>query len=184
MQRFVFVVLAALAALPCFAGTKQIQAKAWPVATHVSEAGEDKTAFLRRVAVAAQAWTAETGFETCGMVATDGQRWGLRLITLRSQVDCVFAPGVAPEGMHTTSETFHTHPRASVSGYLKLTAETRTSLKSLGERSPPSGVQVENDNEFSARDYAAGPGYLVTNGRLLFQGGRGQREDLGAVPAP
>jgi len=158
------------------AGQKAVEAKAWPVETYISAAGESKEAFLLRIAPAVSSWTAENQAETCAFVATDGQRWGVKLITIRSQFDCIFAYGVAPTGMETTSETFHSHPPATQGGYIKLTDATRAAAKALGDPSIR-GVQtmrVENGGEFSERDFNAGAGYLVTNGHLLFQDGRGK----------
>jgi len=164
-------------------GIDEVAAKAWLVATYTSEAGEAKETFLLRVAPAIAGWTAESQAEACAFVATDGQRWGLKLITLRSQFECVFAYGVAPEGMTTTKETFHSHPPATRGGYIKLTEATKAAAKALGDPSlrGVSHMRVENDGEFSERDYRAGPGYLVTNGRLLFQDGRSKnsRRDIG-----
>lgn len=64
--------------------SKTAQAKTWPVATCASERGETKEAFLLRIAPEVAAWTAENQAKACAFVATDGQRRGLKLITLRS----------------------------------------------------------------------------------------------------
>jgi hypothetical protein len=165
--------------------SKAVQAKAWPVATHVSVPGEAKEAFLLRVAPEVATWTAENQAEACAFVATDGQRWGLRLITLRSQFECVFAYGVAPDGMTTTAETFHSHPPADGGGYVTLTEGTKAAADALGDTSlrRVRKLRVENGGEFSERDFNAGPGYLITNGRLLFQSGRGKKNRRDVGPA-
>ncbi|HGM7285111.1 TPA: hypothetical protein ACKP7V_000884 [Stenotrophomonas maltophilia] len=162
-----------------------VAAKAWSVATHTSEAGETKEAFLLRIAPEVAAWTAENQAEACAFVATDGQRWGLKLITLRSQFECVFAYGVAPEGMTPTNETFHSHPPADGGGYVTLTEGTKAAAAALGDASLRhiKMMRVENGGEFSKRDFDAGPGYLITNGRLLFQSGRGKKNRRDVGPA-
>ncbi|RTQ81750.1 MULTISPECIES: hypothetical protein [Stenotrophomonas] len=164
---------------------KTVQAKAWPVATYTSEPGEAKEAFLLRIAPEVAAWTAENQAEACAFVATDGQRWGLKLITLRSQFECVFAYGVVPEGMTTTNETFHSHPPADGGGYITLTEGTKAAAAALGDASlgRVRQLRVENGGEFSERDFKAGPGYLITNGRLLFQNGRSKKNRRDVGPA-
>ncbi|WP_296246279.1 hypothetical protein [uncultured Stenotrophomonas sp.] len=163
-----------------------VQAKAWPVATYVSEPGEGKEAFLLRIASPVQEWTQSNEAEACAFIATDGERWGLKLITLRSQFECVFAYGVAPEGMTTTRETFHSHPPTNSGGYITLTEATKAAAKALGDASLDriKMMRVENEGEFSERDFKAGPGYLITNGHLLFQDGRGKkhRREIGEIP--
>lgn len=156
---------------------KVIEARAWPVATYTSLPGEEKEAFLMRVSPEIEAWTAQNNAETCAFVATDGRGWGLKLITIRSQVDCVFAFGVAPEGMTTTKETFHTHPRMDQGGYVKVNAQSREAMARLGDdvRGKPTWFRIENNNEFSKYDIEAGPGYLITNGQLLYQDGPGKK---------
>ncbi|WP_303636565.1 hypothetical protein [Stenotrophomonas tuberculopleuritidis] len=193
MQRFIFMVLALLACGQAWAhggsSPKPVSAKAWPVATYTSELGEAKEAFLLRIAPEIAAWTEENQAEACAFVAkAKGEdRWGLKVITLRSQFECVFAYGVAPEGMETTSETFHSHPPTSKGGYIKLTEATRAAAVALGDASLRGvrEMRIENGGEFSERDFDAGPGYLITNGRLLFQNGRGKkhRRDLGPIEA-
>lgn len=167
-------------------GSRQVETKMWPVGTYLSEPGEGKEAFLLRVAAEAQAWTQANDAETCAFIATDGERFGLRLLTLRSQVDCVFAYDVAPAGMKTTAETFHTHPAQNRGGYIELSDATRKSMRELGDlerHAKPKWAQVENKNEFSKRDLEAGPGYLVTEGRLLYQDGskRAKTREVGQV---
>jgi len=166
-------------------GIELTSTKAWPVGTYTSEPGEAKEVFLLRIAPEVAAWTAENQAEACAFVATDGERWGLKLITLRSQFDCVFAYGVAPEGMETTPETFHSHPPADGGGYITLTESTKAAALALGDPSlrRVRQMRVENRGEFSERDFDAGPGYLITNGRLLFQNGRGKKHRRDVGPA-
>jgi len=180
-----FAIFAIFALPPIAHGKDLVAAQAWPVATHLSAPGEAKEAFLLRIAPEVAVWTAENQAEACAFVATDGERWGLKLITLRSQFECVFAYGVVPEGMTTTNETFHSHPPADGGGYITLTEGTKAAAAALGDASlrRVRQLRVENGGEFSERDFSAGPGYLITNGRLLFQNGRGKKNRRDVGPA-
>ena len=179
----------AVIAIPLPADAQRaVQTRAWIVGTHLSEPGETKEAFVRRIAPIMEAWTTQTGNEVCGVLATDGQNWGVKLTTQRSQVMCFFAATVLPEGMQATTDTIHTHPvPPEGSTHLLITDETMESLRMVRDR-----VMVKRINEghrrlrvqvqgFSPDDYAAGPGYLIVGGRLLYQDGPGVSNDLGHI---
>lgn len=75
--------------------------------------------------------------------------------------------------MTTTKETFHTHPPMDRGGYVQVNDQTRTAMARLGDdvRGRPKWFRIENNNEFSKHDIETGPGYLVSNGQLLYQDG-------------
>lgn len=182
------VLLLAFLASPAFASEpREVQVKAHLLGSHVSAPGETKEAFVLRVAAEMQRWTDRTGNEACGVLTTDGQRWGVSLTTQQAQVLCFFAREVVPAGMTATDENIHSHPTPD-KGHLRITAETRQVLRDVGDRVLLKRVKDANGGRlrvevegFSTDDYAAGPGYLVVNGRLYFQAGRGTQREVGQV---
>ena len=75
-----------------------------------SEAGESMDAFAMRVAPRLRAFSDETHFEACGViaVAADG-RFGVIVGTNESHIGCVNAHELIPEGMTSTQQTIHSH---------------------------------------------------------------------------
>ena len=158
---------------------RKVETQAWIVSTLVSEPSETKEAFVRRLAIYMQAWTQEHGAEVCGFLATDGERWGVRLTTQKSQAFCFFAAAMVPEGMTATPETIHTHPSAK-NGWLAVNDSTRAAAKAIGDYKLGSrGTHwMKVEPGFSGDDYNAGPGYLVVDGRVLHQAGRGTEREV------
>lgn len=123
--------------------------------TVVSAHGEEKIAFVQRVARMMQAWTRKTGYEACGMIgqAPEG-RLGVVMETSREASTCLIqADDHPPAGWVMTEDDIHTHPEYRRGQYAR---------------------------SFSPADYDH-PGYLVERGRLWHQRGRGTETDLGPV---
>lgn len=174
MRGFVFVVLAfaaTLVASPAGAAQKLQVPGVGTVPyerlfSEVSEPGETVSAFVLKVAPRFAAYTRETGYEACAVIATDGTRFGVVVGSNRSQISCVLV-GAMPEGMHSTGESIHSHPEVA---RISLTDTDRAFLKI-----PVSVPTYSTDpDEFSQKD---GAGYLVatSTGRVLYQARAGAR---------
>lgn len=153
---------------------------AWLQGDYHSEPGEDKLAFVARVAKELQAWTNETGWEACGPLAKmpDGS-FVVQLTTNKAQTLCLRSTS-APAGATLIGESLHSHPTAP-NGIVKFTDMDRAAHKALhdwkfADRSVKS-VIVEQDH-FSPDDFNEGPGYLAVNGRLLYQHGPGTEVEI------
>lgn len=134
-----------------------------------SALGEEKAAFMLRVARVLDAFTARTGHEGCGAVMETPEQdaWRVRLITNRSQVACVRVM-FEEDGFLPTAETIHSHPlghhRHKDKG--KLLRVNAVDARLRGWRC---GSQVKIfDDDFSPGDIENGSGYLVSRGRLLY----------------
>lgn len=155
-----------------------------PLGDHVSDEGEDLEAFLLRLAPTLEAYTAENGFEACGVVAQneDGDRFGVRLVTSRGALTCFMRTADVPKGMRPLRLTIHSHPQRT------KVAPTTADVAFFATRPSPSGRlvrrgQLEHTSHgaaFSSADYEAGAGYLVTHGALHYQEGRGTERVVGA----
>jgi hypothetical protein len=120
-----------------------------------SEEGETKDAFAARVGVVLTGFTYSTGHEACGVIAEQAGRYSVVLTTEHSPVRCTSIRYLS--GWTPTDETIHSHPFSDMNGRIE-------------------GIeQRARRHSFSKYDYAAGPGYLVDNGKLFHQRGRGTK---------
>lgn len=175
-----------LAALILGAFAATAPAVAAPSLTHiaelVSEQGEPLEAFVLRIAPVLDRYTRETGFEACGMVAQspDSERFGVRLGSTKGAMTCEMRRSNVPPGMAALRLSIHSHPHkptilptaADVAFYAgNQAANGRMVLRGRPQR--------VGGAFFSTGDYASGPGYLVSDGRVLYQEGKGSERDLG-----
>ncbi|HEL3200029.1 TPA: hypothetical protein ACKP7X_002508 [Stenotrophomonas maltophilia] len=176
MQRFLFVFLAALTALPCSAQDR-VNVPGIGLVPYqqlfeaVSEPGESLDAFALRLGPRLRAYSDETGFEACGVLASDGDRFGVVIGTNHSHVACVNFASKVPAGFQPTEETIHSHGgektfAASATDVLLLSKDafgsrSRTSLRVTGQKL----------GEFSKTDYQGGAGYLATPKGVIHQAG-------------
>lgn len=191
MNKIIFIV-ASLFALTAFEAHSHgerggmVEAKAWPVAEYVSQEGETREEFVIRVAELLQKWTNENGVEACGFLASNGNTWGVKLLTLRNQISCIPDPRYVPAGMKAQDDTIHSHPNPEEDGYIYLNKATLDSLLAMGDntfhRTRKRNPRVKAQYDFSSSDFKAGPGYMVMNGKLMYQKGRRNVEDLGMLP--
>lgn len=143
----------------------------------VSEPGETHEQFVQRVAVFLNGWTYYNSVEACGVLARNSHGFSVVIGTLDSQVHCDSVLYLA--GYQATGETIHSHPMPDAAGRLVISDRTRLLTGDLldGRRF----VEVQR-KQFSADDYRAGPGYLVTDGVLLHQRGVGTRQLVAMLP--
>lgn len=138
-----------------------------------SEEGESLDAFAVRIAPQLVAFSDETGYEACGMLARQGDRFGVVVGTNQSHVACASFSSKVPNGMASLGESIHSHGN----GAARL---NRNDLRFLGLAEDPRShrthgmVYGQDRAQFSERDLDAGPGYLATPTGVLYQKGRGQ----------
>lgn len=133
--------------------------------TETSQEGETLDAFVVRIAPRLRAYSDATGFEACGVLATDGQRFGVVVGSIRAHAVCVNSRLFLPEGMTPVGQTLHSHPRGSsyrVNEQDRLFLGMLTPLRSTQERGRPG---------FSPEDFSSGSGYVVERNRVLHQEG-------------
>lgn len=138
------------------------------VASLESNPGEDKAAFMHRVARVAEAYTTKTGHEVCGWVAFGGKSlFSIRLVTLNSQIACGVPESHVVEGYFAGSEMAHSHPNQR---HIRLTALDK---KLRGHLLLAGNATESVDNcHFSPMDFTH-PGYLFACGKVLYQRGQG-----------
>lgn len=176
------VLLWVAGSIPAFGSEPEVfKVQAWEVGTFTSAPGESHDAFVLRVAEALKTWTDDTGTEACGPIvqAKDGT-YSVQLTTEKAQTVCLRST-VMPDGMTYTGDSIHSHPAMKDGGHqVRLTTHDFDVLEAMGRvklvddmrRMHIRTVEAEPDT-FSADDYAAGPGYLVVKGQLLYQHGEG-----------
>ncbi|WP_243043053.1 hypothetical protein [Dyella sedimenti] len=147
---------------------------------------------MLRVAEALKTWMDDTGTEACGPIAQakDG-KYFVQLATEKAQTVCLRAI-MMPDSMADTGGDIHSHPVAKNGGYtVRLTTQDFVALEALGRvklvddmrRMNIRTLPLEPDT-FSPNGYAAGPGYLVVKGQLLYQHGEGTARVNGAIAGP
>ncbi|EKT4083266.1 hypothetical protein [Stenotrophomonas maltophilia] len=152
------------------------------IAEIVSEPGEALSDFMQRIAPVLDRHTRESGHEVCGMVAqsADAERFGVRLGTTKGAMTCSMSRSNVPDGMHALNVSIHSHP------HTRSVLPTAADVSFYAENPLSSGRMVKRGRServggayFSSGDYAAGPGYLVAEGQLLYQEGKGTERNLG-----
>lgn len=147
------------------------------IGTYVSEPNEQLTPFLLRTAHVLQNFTAEKKHEACASIAYDSENktYGIRLISVHSAMMCVVNHKLIPEGMESVRLSIHSHPQGN--SVKPSNFDVNVSGGTLSRTRPfPLSRRA-----FSAPDYAGGPGYVVTFGKLFYQAGKGTDQDMGDI---
>lgn len=139
----------------------------------VSEPGESLDAFVLRVAPHLRDYSDATGFEACGVLATDGERFGVVVGSTRAHAGCGSFLEAVPAGMKPTGETIHSHRQG---GLYRANENDRTLL---GLR-PGKQFETGPADEFSREDFHA-PGYLVGARGVWHQAGRRTARQVGSL---
>lgn len=142
--------------------------------TEIGRRGESLDDFVVRLAPKLVDYSAASGFEACGMLATDGDRFGIVAGTSRSHVACVSFYRKVPEGMTATEESIHSHGRARFNPNANDRALQPSGIAGKGAFRGVAGQRVggERLEEFSDMDFEL-PGYLAIPGGVLHQRGEG-----------
>ena len=139
----------------------------------VSEPGESLDAFALRIGPRLRAYSDATGFEACGVLATDGQRFGAVVGSNRAHIACANFDAFVPTGMKPTGQTLHSH------GNDRPSRANKNDLALMGQQLAAQGgvgkalvtVAGQALDAFSVADFRGGPGYLATPAGLLHQQG-------------
>lgn len=147
--------------------------------TETSQPGESMDAFALRLGPRLRQFSDETGFEACGVLATDGERFGVVVGSNRSHIACANFHSKVPAGMRATGQTIHSH------GKERGVRANRNDLALNGEIGHGQGgirrVAGQTLDAFSATDYDGGPGYLAApQGVVLHQHGKGTSRRVAA----
>jgi hypothetical protein len=140
---------------------------------------ETQKDFLVRVGTELQDWAAKNKTEACGQIAAnESGNWSVVIVTENAHAACGEPRGALLPGYHFIGKTIHVHPQKRtyiVNGYDEAMGDTGLAL----------GQKVPLDPErYSDADFASGPGYLVTNGKLYYQHGKGTEEVVAELPPP
>lgn len=154
---FIVTAIYAIATRPVKAGEFQPEV----VATLYADAGESDEAFVLRTATLLQRWADTNEAEACGVIVRSERGLQVRLITIRSQLNCAYDRALV-------GDTIHVHPVHDSHGVVKL---TRATIAAMPQYEGQFTIKV-NSRVFSQADYKR-PGYLVTHGKLLYQSGKG-----------
>ena len=144
----------------------------------VSEPGESLDAFAARVAPRLRAFSDASHFEACGVLATDGERFGVVVGTNRAHIACANFSSKVPAGMRATGETIHSHGTDRAFSANRNDKELSPS-QMADTRGGIRGVAGQTLDAFSPADYHGGPGYLATPSGVIHQRGKGSDRKIG-----
>lgn len=184
-MRFITLLFAAFLATSASAAEPAPVSLSWtPVAIDSSKPGETMDQFALRVAPFLDAYTAENEVEACGRISVkpDGIFW-VELGTIGASMVCALPVQKIQPGSTDTGVSIHSHPNPRK---LRPTA-VDVMLARAGRASPAmfkSVVKNNGRNGFSTDDFAAGPGYVVAGGKVLFQEGPKTVREVGALENP
>ena len=134
-----------------------------------STANETKQDFIIRVGLFLKGWTTDNGVEACGRIAVKDGAYSVILQTSGIQIWC--DSNLIYNGWTDTGETIHSHPDTPKNGMLRLNQKTR---QAVGTSDPMRRIKRHT---FSEGDYTI-PGYLVDNGKLFYQNGKGTETEI------
>lgn len=129
----------------------------------VSEPGESLDAFALRIGPRLRAYSDATGYEACGVLATDGEHFGVVIGTNRAHIACANFEAFLPEGMAPTGQTIHSH------GNDRASRANKNDKALMGQHLATQGgagkaivtVAGQALDAFSGTDFHSGPGYLA-----------------------
>ena len=190
MKRFLATLAVALSLLasPVFAHegaenpVEQVAVKGLGVMTYqrlfeaVSEPGETLDAFVLRVSPRLRAFSDETGFEACGVLSSDGERFGVVVGTSHAHIACINFSVYRPAGMTSAKKTLHSH--GGQGKFKPNKADMALQGQHMtGRYARINTVHGQALDAFSDDDHRSGAGYLAgSNGRVFFQESGSTRE--------
>lgn len=140
------------------------------VASLTSTSGESlKDFLLNGVRPGLRAFTDKTDFEGCGELAFNAttKQFSVLLFSTKSHLACVVDPAKVAAGSVALNVSVHSH------GAEAPFTMNRADRVFTGETLDPRPLMVggENNEHFSATDYAGGAGFLATPTTVKFQNG-------------
>jgi len=140
------------------------------VSVVTSEPGESLKQFLmNQVRPALRGFTDKTDLEGCGEVAFNSatKQYSVMLFSSKSHLACVVDSNKVEAGFSALNVSIHSH------GFPSPFTVNRADrvFTGLENDSRPLMIGGENDEHFSATDYAGGAGFLATPTTVRFQNG-------------
>jgi hypothetical protein len=151
------------------------------VTTEESLPGETMDQFVVRIAPALDAFTAKMEWEACGVIgqAPDGH-YGIVVGSIQAALTCATSNANVLPGMVATNQSFHSHPRTAT--VRPTVIDRNIQARNKGHFLPFREVESnKNAMMFSEADYAMGPGYMLHNGTIRHQEGRGTTRVVGKL---
>lgn len=141
------------------------------IGRYESNSEESYNQFATRVGKFLNDWTAKNNAEGCGRLTESDGKFYVILQTQKSQISCNST--ILVSGTNLTGDDIHSHPDYGMQEIVNLTKETRMAEKNNGVNL--SNVEKINlkTKGYSETDYSGGSGFLVTDGKLMYQKGKG-----------
>lgn len=161
----------------------ELPSQAWDrhhLGDFVSEDGEELSSFLQRTASVIADFTKRTGYEACGAIASNDQKFSLKLFTDSVPHGCAIRTSEVMEGFSFIGETIHSHPHQSI---LNIDRKARAWSEAYGQRIQADSIRNDGRGGFSKLDLSnAIPGWLVAGGKLHFSGTKDAMKKVYTLP--
>lgn len=151
------------------------------VSVEVSSPDETLDGFVLRAAPILDAFTAQTEWEACGVLAQDDQgRYATVIGSVQASLSCATSTDNVPVGFAPIGQTIHSHPSTPD---VRPTGSDQALQQMFGIRGAPYKRVEKNPGSrgFSPVDFQAGPGYLVVGGRVMHQEGLRTTREVGRL---
>ena len=133
-----------------------------------SNIGESIDEFALRISPQLRAYTKETSYEACGVIATNGVTYSVSVGSNLSHAFCATSKYFTEQGTQLAGMTIHSHPVAATYIVNKQDQALIGRFERVGSRYNTGNAK----RLFSKEDFASGAGYLVSPfGELYKQSG-------------
>lgn len=158
-------------------GGKDVRLATYLVEEKVSEPHATLHQFMLDVSPILERYTQTTRFEACAVIGfnTTTQQYGVRVVSNKGSTQCFLQPALVPEDMQAIGLSIHSHPQGNSVFPSNVDVELSGGVLRAGKALPLS------NEVFSKHDIAVGAGYIVTKGKVFFQTGPDNIEEVGDI---
>lgn len=123
-----------------------------------SQTGESIDEFAARISDRLRSFSDKTGYEACGVIATNGDNYSVVVGSNEAHALCLNSKFFMEDGYELAGMTIHSHPRSSTYIVNKQDQIILGKLERIGTRFNTG----DQKRLFSKEDFASGSGYLVS----------------------
>lgn len=158
-------------------GGKEVRLATYLVEEKVSAPNETLHQFMLDVSPILEQYTKTSRFEACAVIGfnSDTQQYGVQVVSNKGSTQCFLQGALVPAGMTALNLSVHSHPQGRRVFPSNVDINLSGGVLRWGKALPLS------NEVFSKQDIAVGPGYIVTKGKVFFQTGPDNIEEVGVI---
>lgn len=164
MKYILILTLSMFCSFSCFASNNGYETT--HLGDFVSESGESLESFMIKVAPNLEEYTKKTGYEACGAIASDGERFSIQLFSDNVPQGCAIRTSAVMDGFTFINETLHSHPWQQL---LRIDSKAKAWGEAHGMRLQADTLRNDGRSGFSRQDLSTGlNSWLVAGGKLHY----------------